>query len=150
MKRRDYEALFWAKVERPRGSEPCWVWVGGTYRNGYGQATWQSGKISAHRLSWILHRGQIPVGMFVCHHCDNPPCVNPAHLFLGDAETNGRDMADKGRAGITGQKCIPVTDGSSCAKGHLFTHYDNRGWKKCRTCEREYGAAYRHRKAVKA
>lgn len=76
----------------------CWEWLGARANGGYGLFAVQNPRrITAHRYSWELHNGPIPAGMHVLHHCDNPPCVNPAHLFLGTASDNMRDMLAKGR-----------------------------------------------------
>lgn len=78
--------------------DACWEWSGtrsGT--TGYGMAQWEGKTIYAHRLSWEFHCGPIPSGLFVLHHCDNPPCWNPAHLFLGTPHDNTTDAVRKGR-----------------------------------------------------
>lgn len=86
-------ARFWDKVDM---SGECWVWTAATNRNGYGVF---SGRTRlAHRMAWKEVNGAIPRGLFVCHHCDNPPCVRPEHLFLGTCADNVRDMLLKGRA----------------------------------------------------
>lgn len=91
---------FWAKVDR-RGPDECWTWMGSRSPKGYGVlGTIEDGRpasVRAHRLSYTLNVGPIPVGLMVCHRCDNPPCVNPAHLWVGTASDNQRDAYAKGR-----------------------------------------------------
>lgn len=88
---------FWAKVDK-RGPDECWPWKGGTTHKGYGMFN-MGGKVrTASRVSWELANGPIPDGQGVLHKCDNAPCVNPKHLFLGDQTANMQDMRKKGRA----------------------------------------------------
>jgi hypothetical protein len=95
------EKRFWSKVDK-RGPDECWNWTS-TERGGYGRLWSVDRHVSAHRYSWELVNGPIPKvdshhGMCVCHHCDNPGCVNPAHLFLSDMAGNCADRDAKGRA----------------------------------------------------
>lgn len=93
------EARFWAKVD-VRGPDECWEWQASTTSSGYGQimVNARPRRITrAHRLSWTIANGPIPSGMVVCHRCDNPPCVNPAHLFVATQQDNIADMVRKGR-----------------------------------------------------
>ncbi len=95
-----------ARLERgyiPEPNSGCWLWTEaqkGRYalsHKGYGMIKWRGIGLSAHRFSWEIHNGPIPNGMWVLHRCDNPPCVNPEHLFLGTALDNNRDRDAKGR-----------------------------------------------------
>lgn len=88
---------FWRRVEK---TDACWLWIGSRRRDGYGRhrVNGTPRRIRAHRLSWEMHFGAIPSGMSVLHHCDNPPCVRPDHLFLGTDTDNTADKVRKGRA----------------------------------------------------
>lgn len=126
---------FDSRVER---TETCWIWTGGRNDKNYGVTGYQNRKIGAHRWSYMLHKGPIPDGMYVCHTCDNPPCVNPEHLFLGTHVDNMADAAQKGR--FTRRKG-PHPDKTHCIHGHEYTpentvirHYRENPRRVCRTC----------------
>lgn len=75
----------------------CWIFLGCWSRTGYGRCSGEGGL--AHRFFYASLVKEIPPGMYVCHKCDTPPCVNPSHLFLGTQDDNMRDCSNKGRAG---------------------------------------------------
>lgn len=90
---------FWEKVEKTAG---CWLWTGQKHPQGYGFLDIKNSSnkrvvLIASRVIWEWENGPIPDGMQVCHSCDNPPCVNPAHLFLGTNQDNIDDKVAKGR-----------------------------------------------------
>ncbi len=91
----DYDLeKFWSRV---RKTESCWEWVAGKSFLGYGLTKMADKMCRTHRVSWIISNGPIPDKLFVLHKCDNPPCVNPDHLFLGTAKDNTLDALKKGR-----------------------------------------------------
>lgn len=90
---------FWANVKKTKHG--CWTWTGMRTAYGYGQFTLLGRKVYAHRLAYELKKGRIPQGLIVCHTCDNPGCVRPAHLFAGSRLDNNRDCSAKMRTGKT-------------------------------------------------
>ncbi len=91
----DFTFDFCAKIEV---TESCWIWRGALFASGYGKVSCGEKKRRAHRVAHELFIGPLPDDLHVLHRCDNPPCVNPTHLFLGTHIDNMRDMEAKGRA----------------------------------------------------
>lgn len=93
--RHTIEREFWARLDRATG---CWTWPGWRDQDGYGRLNFDGRRYYAHRLAWALAVGTVPHGMFVLHRCDNPPCCNPGHLFLGTHRDNMADQVAKKRS----------------------------------------------------
>lgn len=92
---KSFTEKFWKNVNK---SGDCWIWTGYKDYDGYGRIELNYRNLGAHRVSWELDRGKkIPQGMLICHHCDNPSCVNPKHLFSGTHKDNAKDAVAKGK-----------------------------------------------------
>ncbi len=94
----DYAAKLMANVKVCVSG--CWEWQRYRLPTGYGRTHYHGENMLAHRLAWIVLRGEIPANRCVCHRCDNPPCCNPEHLFVGTHKANMRDALKKGRLKI--------------------------------------------------
>jgi hypothetical protein len=98
---------FEEKVDKQE--DGCWIWEGAKNNKGYGIFSYKGKTILAHRMSWLLHNGEIPKEQNVLHKCDVRACVNPEHLFLGSLKDNMQDCSKKGRLhvnfpGYSGEK----------------------------------------------
>ena len=109
----------------------CLEWQGARFVQGYGAVQWCDAQWRAHRVAWLLEHGDLPVDMDVLHRCDNPPCCNIVHLFLGSQKDNIRDSIDKGRWTQQSGKTY-------CPQGHPYSEQNTYSWKpgmrRCRIC----------------
>ncbi len=134
---------FWARVMKGDG---CWNWTGSHDCHGYGTITNMGHRIAAHRVSWKIHFGEIPIGLYVLHRCDNRPCVNPSHLFLGTHQDNMDDMKAKGRAHrpckltaenvaeirhhrAVGTRCVDLASRFGVSKQNISDILHGRSWR---------------------
>jgi len=136
------ETRFWQLVEMIP-FHTCWEWIGAQTRFGYGQFRSNGIVRGAHRVSWEIHNGPIPGGLWVLHHCDNPSCVRPDHLFIGTRTDNMRDAFRKGRGNVAPAVAAHVFNRRAlqeCKRGHPLntqnTYTDASGHRHCRSCYR--------------
>jgi len=92
----DWERRFWVKVDK-RGLDECWPWTAAISGNGYGSFKLGGKPQTSSRVAWLASYGRPAGDNMVLHKCDNRPCCNPAHLYLGDVKQNSRDMVERGR-----------------------------------------------------
>lgn len=107
----EHTAHFWRKVDKTSSPSGCWLWTGNKHPRGYGTIMLARHTYRAHRYAYLITYGELPEGMEVCHRCDNPPCVNPNHLFLGTHQDNMDDMKAKGR--------LPYRKGAASGRAKL-------------------------------
>lgn len=141
---------FWERVNKSTGENECWEWKGyikprtGIWDGAYGEFSFNSKHVRAHRFSYYLHFGEFDPKLLVCHKCDNTKCVNPNHLFLGTYLDNNRDTVNKGRRAKTQN----IEKKTHCKYGHeligdnikLHKNSSNRNGKvyiNCRTCAKK-------------
>lgn len=130
----------------PEPNTGCWLWGGCIHHSGYGNFKFKGKLFSAHRLSWVLHFGEVPKDLWVLHKCDVRACANPQHLFLGSASDNMFDMHNKKRHKKMWFK------NSHCRNGHEYTkensYINPKGLRNCRVCIRACVKKYADKKKL--
>lgn len=146
------EPKFWTRVER---GPACWLWRGRTFDYGYGVFYVRARHMGAHRVSWIISNQRDPGDGYVLHHCDNPLCVNPAHLYLGTHADNMADVVRRGRrrchsqaklteAQVLAMRALHSATGESCARlaerfgvsyNQAWCIVTGRAWKRLQSTE---------------
>jgi hypothetical protein len=133
-----YMKRFLDKINKIEGG--CWEWMGASRgKSGYGCLKINKKVVDVHRFSYVLHKGEIPKGLLVCHTCDNRICCNPDHLFLGTHKENHKDAVNKGRITFPNNEHLRLPCGNSATY--------NRGCR-CIDCKKAH-ALYRKNERLK-
>jgi hypothetical protein len=140
------EDRFWSKVDK-RGPDECWEWRGHRSHDGYGRVKIKGKIFTASRAVLFLTRGEpIPPGTYACHSCDNPPCCNPAHLWLGTNRDNQLDARRKGRS--FSAKRTHCKHGHVLDEDNTYRRPDRANWRECRACRNAAVRAYSQRRSA--
>lgn len=155
----------WPKVDQGAGPDACWPFMGSRNEHGYGSIRGENGRTTkAHRVAWMLANPGVEItnSDHICHHCDNPPCCNPAHLYCGTYQTNTADKVSRGRQ-LRGERMSELLRGSvpsgpdhwthrtpitHCKAGHdlVITAVRSGTGRRCGVCAADYQRRYRSRK----
>lgn len=135
---------FWSRVAIA-GKDDCWEWRAGRVAAGYGSFYMAGFLYRANRVAWAFHNATDPGDLHVCHTCDNPPCCNPAHLFLGTTQDNMKDMVRKGR------RVFPFA--THCPQGHAYspenTYLHKGRHQYCKECTRTRSREWHRKRAAR-
>jgi hypothetical protein len=135
----DIPARFWEKVNK---GESCWLWTASVNSGGYGTFRFHGKTRLAPVVAWELTYGPVPAERYICHRCDTPRCVNPAHLWLGTLADNNADMVAKGRSPVIGKKgSANINARLSDAEIHDIKSRPHSGWGHSARLAAEFGVS---------
>jgi hypothetical protein len=139
----EMQVRFWRKVQK-LGPDECWTWVGKVNGKNYGRFSFsRTIQLLANRVSLAIALGNLDDDQMACHHCDNPSCVNPLHLYAGDAESNARDAVVRGRLRSANAAKTHCQNGHEFNADNTFLKFGGR--RGCRICRLEWSRRKRHK-----